>query len=216
MEGSLEIRLQKTLDPELVKYDQEMRMLISDAIDANLSSLIRAQTKKVALEKLKRFVSRNAEFDYLIPVDKPPDIYFITINFIDDLSNIDLYLKTIKKFSTLTYIKGHNYVYSIEQRAPLGDDFKGMHMHMVVDRKKGDNYKKSKMIDAVYRTFKKCVGSKESIHIRDYPQSYRNDKIEYMKGNKDEPDKDLLIQNDLLFREKYNLKSLYTLDADED
>lgn len=196
------------LKNEYAAMDKLYDEVLTKAIDDNFLQLLKKRSKKIAEQRLESYISRNPDKSFLSAPSAKREIYFLTISFYDDLTNIDLYLKCVDKFVSLEYIRDARYVYCYEQRSSEGEDFRGMHMHMVFDKKDGDNYKKSKLLPRIYNTFK-AVCAKNCIDLKKYPDTFRDDKIEYMKGNKDDENKLNAVKHNKLFREKYNLKLLY-------
>lgn len=198
----LQSSLKHTLDKE--RRDR-CRTLIEQIRDCELRKCLRNLGKQMAYTELKYL-----GYEDLIPKQKNNEmIYFLTISFFDNIEIIPKAIDIVNnKFITMEYLRNTRYVYAFEQRSINKDDIYGLHMHMIFDKKRGDDYKKSRLINRIYNTFKN-VCSKNCIDLRIYPADFREDKIKYISGDKWDADKLPKVEVDKYMREIYNLKELY-------
>lgn len=153
---------------------------------------------------------------YVVPLlrekfpKQPEKALWVTLNFAPDTS-VDDVLRLASKVASKKWVK--NYRYTIEQRKPYPDPFSGFHVHMLLDT---DKYA-SQAQNEIYVTLKKRVGNKRHIYIVQIKdKKIYADKIDYLKGKKWDPEKDLKIRNDIEFRKRYNLKNVYTSFREEE
>lgn len=129
---------------------------------------------------------KSKEKIFWITVNPPPD--YDVQSFID-------------KCCTLNPNTYKDCKYTIEQRGETIKELgKGVHLHMVCRQKK--NQSKKNIINNFSSKFKL---SNSCVDVKIYPESMYNDKVNYLKGIKDDPEKDKKIEMDKLFHEKYNL-----------
>lgn len=97
--------------------------------------------------------------------------------------------------------------WSYEQRGTDEDSMgSGYHNHLLflnVDKPK------SQIQREIYNTVKNHVGNKFHVDVRMIPDSWVNDKKDYMRGDKWDDDKALKVSYDKPFRLKYGLIELY-------
>lgn len=135
---------------------------------------------------------------------RPLSLYFMTINFKPDI-NSDVIQKVLSRLADRTIIS--KYSYSIEQRG--SDDSTrgtGLHSHWLVHTSKPLSEFKRDCLS----TLGKYLGNSRHLDIRKYPLEYESDKIQYLKGNKWDPDKESKVVQDRLFRLENNLDDIYT------
>lgn len=129
-------------------------------------------------------------------------IFFITIN---PKSDVDLMLfKKLKDvFIRRTFIK--NPVFAFEQTGTEegGDVGKHPHLHILIDKPHGMT--PQQIIDRAYSTFKNVCGSKQSVDVKQYDSSLREEKEEYLRGNKWSPEKEASCRANANWRVKNNL-----------
>jgi len=115
-------------------------------------------------------------------------------------------LKFINRIHTLTersYLP--NLTYSFEQRGEqLEEVGKGLHCHLICDKK--HNVAPKQVINNLASYFKI---SHNSVDVKKYPASYKQDKIDYLLGKKFDEKKDPKIQMDKIFRKTYSLNQIY-------
>lgn len=128
-------------------------------------------------------------------------IYFITLN--PDSSKCSFkqfeeatstYLNNSKIFQHCTYsydntVKGH------------------FHCHLICDKYQSPSTVRHNVFNSP--KFKNMFGHVKHIHIVEYPKSYTNDKIEYMKGNKWDPLKDDHVEYTKKWRQSLLLQDAY-------
>jgi len=137
------------------------------------------------------------------------NIYFLTLSFYDNIEFELIHNHILNNFMKLKFFENTNWVLSFEQRSEIPDYYEGYHCHIIFDRKKGDDNKKSKLLKRMASSLKKFLAP-NCIDLRIYPKSYREEKIQYLSGDKWDEEKKLKVKNDVLFRNKYSIKSLYT------
>lgn len=136
--------------------------------------------------------------------DLKEKFYFITINPSPDVDFNSFKLK-VEKYVQRSFIK--NYIYTFEQRGQTPEEVgTGFHVHIITDMIVRNKFN---MVRDTFSTFKSMVSDKQKIDIRDYPISYREEKIQYLKGEKWDDSKLDAVKINNLFREKYNLSLLY-------
>lgn len=138
-------------------------------------------------------------------------IYWITINPKDE-ATLETFLKKLEKVVTKKWIQ--TYYYNIEQRGESMETAgKGLHSHMLIIP--SSSKRKSEVHREFYSTFKDIVGNKLHVNVQDFPDEYKLDKIEYLKGNKWDNDKQTKIATDNYFRDKNKLLMIYTNEVTE-
>jgi len=135
--------------------------------------------------------------------------YWITFN-----PKPDITLEQLRKFTDKLLSKKWitDAIYSYEQRGEtLEDCGKGIHMHILIHR---NNFKTTHAKREIYNTFKSYTGISKDIFDKNcfkaIPYSWGEDKVEYLKGNKWDSEKDSKIKIDAEFRQKNNLSIYYT------
>ncbi len=172
-------------------YDQSLVKYLKKAADA--AALRMLQGDPLFSKYLTEKPSKNGK------------IHFITVNFYDDLKLIDAMKKATFKFIVRPIIK--NYCLVFEQRSDT-ENFHGPHIHIVTDKV----VEKTRVIKYAFSTFKRVVGSIQSIDVKEFDSSYRSDKIDYCMGLKWDDKKLAAIKMNLLFRKKYNIEEIYNAE----
>lgn len=190
----------------LKEYEYEKRMY--------LRRIVRAKAKKVVDEMLKQSV--NAQKLIEVPKvegEKGEEIkvyrFFVTISFRDDLTKITEYLTTTLRFLKRKFVLKSHMVF--EQRGKTDIDIHGVHTHFLLEA----NIKPCILNKYLKDAYKNCCDVNNSRFIdvkRINVDSFWNDKLEYMKGNKKDETKLDAVKMNALFRQKYNIKSEY-IDA---
>lgn len=133
------------------------------------------------------------------------EILFITINPSSEVVFEDFYKKfeLIKKRPFMV-----NLAYTYEQRGKTEAEMgTGFHIHFMIDKTK---YVTPAQVQRnLYSSFKSMVGSMNSIDVRKYPFSYREEKLMYMTGQKWEAEKEASCKVNEIWRQKNNLMRLY-------
>lgn len=94
-----------------------------------------------------------------------------------------------------------------EQRGKTEDEIgKGCHIHFIANK---DSMAKNHLFRELKKIFQSVVGNDLHINIKPCPESWRDDKIAYMKGEKWEESKLDSVKLNKDFREKYNLDNIY-------
>lgn len=135
--------------------------------------------------------------------------YWITFNPKSDIT-LEQLMKFTDKLLSKKWIT--DAIYSYEQRGEtLEECGKGLHMHILIVR---NNFKTTHAKREIYNTFKSYTGMSKDIFVnkcfKAIPYSWGQDKIEYLKGNKWDSEKDAKIKIDAEFRQKNNLNIYYT------
>lgn len=151
---------------------------------------VRDKLEKVPLDVILSQMKFEQQLDkkkiFWITISPPPDYDLTT------------FINKVKSLNPETY---QDLKYNIEQRGETVEELgKGFHLHMLCKQKKNQSQKN--IINNLSSKFKL---SNSSIDVKLYPVSYYNDKVDYLKGKKNDPDKDKKIRMDILFREKYSL-----------
>lgn len=133
---------------------------------------------------------------------KTKKYYFITINPIEcEKNDLDKIMSGICKKK---WIKIYSYVY--EQRGKSEEEIgKGKHIHILIEK----NKKKNEVIKEIHNTIKQYC-DKEKVDVKEITEKEKNDRINYMKGNKCN-DKKLLVEMDKIWRNKNGIKDYYEL-----
>jgi len=111
--------------------------------------------------------------------------------------------------------------YSIEQRSSVeGERYTGVHSHLlVVSECPVKTVKRPAQAHReIYSWFLSKYPSinKPAIDLKTFPMSYYDDKLDYIKGLKDDPDKDSKIAQDVLFRSKFGFLPYYHYSKEEE
>lgn len=100
-----------------------------------------------------------------------------------------------------------NYIYCVEQRSEIDTEFKGFHVHVIVESAKSK--RKSEIIREFYSSYKLYLGDKQKIDVRQFDSKILPNKLNYIQGiKKDEKMKKCDI--DIIFRNIYKIEKLYS------
>lgn len=135
---------------------------------------------------------------------------WVTVNFNDEIE-LDDVLLLADKIAKKKWVRKYQYI--IEQRAPYPQEFRGYHIHMLLDTSKY----KSQAQNEIFTTVRKYVGNKRHVHIvKVADRKIYNDKVEYLKGNKWDTEKDLKVKNDRRLRDLNSIPHIITSEQNED
>lgn len=99
--------------------------------------------------------------------------------------------------------------YSFEQRGETEEDAgKGVHLHMLLQRDLSTRYDNVKR--SIHNIFDKLCGNSLHVCIKPCYDSWVEDKVSYLQGQKWDEDKDDKVKYDKLWRDKLGLKPTYT------
>lgn len=133
--------------------------------------------------------------------------YFCTINPKPSVEFLDF------KKSVEDYMRKRKFVYVFEQRGKTIEELgKGFHLHFIHPKK---SYDKNHLHKELIRIFGHFVGNDKSIDLKPCPQSWYEDKILYMRGEKWDEKKIDSVKLNIEFRKKYNLDILYNAPKKE-
>lgn len=118
-------------------------------------------------------------------------------------AHLDTFQKYLDRLFTFTWIKSFKLCF--EQRAPYPEEWKGLHVHMLIDR---GTYVPSHAQRDLERVFLPICGNEKHIYCMKIDESLRLQKIRYMEGHKPAA-KMPLVQNDAEMRVALGLKSIY-------
>jgi len=190
-----------------------LKILVSDS-DSDSSNDMSYQKDKLfpVLGKKDYYEAiRNKFLKEVVKPLVPNKLCWITINFDD--TKLGAAVQQIpsminNKLLMRRYFQNKKYYFSVEQRGEQLGVFKGFHIHLLTECLRKSP---SALIREFYSSFKDYVGTKQHIDVRKYTscQVWR-DKVLYLKGEKDDPDKALKTKNDHLMRKAYKFKELYT------
>lgn len=134
---------------------------------------------------------------------KKGDYCLLTINPPDTLP-YDKLVRSVQQFYDLKVVLWAQYVF--EQRGITPDDYHGFHTHILFER----NDKPSEVEKAIERIFLPLVPDKAKINIRWMPS--KDDvkrSLLYMSGNKKDPSKAPMVDNNAHMRKAYHLEDVY-------
>lgn len=177
------------------------------------------------LLKLGQHPSKDLQSLYDCTVDqdksltgkKNPNAYgFFTFNFDPKIIDLGKAIVCMKDVMLKKWLKTNEYYYCYEQRGTSLDDMgQGLHVHLLFKKPQGKSPFHCKR--ECWSSFKKFCGLKEGDvfdkHFLFVPESWKQDKIDYISGikNKDpEGIKALRVKFDRIYREKNSLKDLYS------
>lgn len=166
---------------------------------------------------LQALYNVTEEQDKLLKAKENPNAYgFFTFNF--DSSKIDLgkAIVFMKDIMLKKWLKTNEYYFCYEQRGMSLDTMgQGLHVHLLFKKPQGKSPQHCKR--ECWSTFKKYCGLKEDDvfdkHFLFVPDSWKQDKIEYISGiKKKDPDgtKAIKVKFDRIYREKNSLKDIYS------
>lgn len=144
--------------------------------------------------------------------------YFITLNFSDEASIEDIKAAMQKIEKRIPYKR---LVYGYDQRGGDGKhDFgQGIHVHAVIPRLTKD-HKPCKIEKDLYSSCKRLMGGKQYVQVQSFPVSdfdgkkyhhYYEDKIRYIKGDKDKEEKHAVAETTKEWRKQNGLATIYNL-----
>lgn len=203
--------------------DDDRRIFREDCDKHKLWCGIRADLKRTII---KRILTKEYHLGKLFPELKKIEdgltsdeqqLSFITLNFSDDLVR--------DQFKILPDFIGNKcqkswieyYMFSFEQResdeisakgTPKISDFRGFHVHILI-KPKLLRKKKSEMIREFYSSFKQYLSDVQKIDVRQFPESQKFIRVNYILGNKCKSKLKKSV-NDLKFRESEKLEQYYT------
>lgn len=129
---------------------------------------------------------------------------FVTINWKPGTS-VDTAIRLLRNVFQKTWVD--KYHYTFEQRGEHIEELgKGFHSHLLfieVDKPK------SQISREIYNTVKNYVGNKLHVDVRMIPTDWIADKLEYMRGNKWDSDKEQKTKMDVLWRQQNHLETIY-------
>lgn len=207
--------------------DQDVQALYSE-LNAEANNLIRTRllTKyNNNLLKMGQHPSKDLQALYDCTIDQKnilerkdnPNAYgFFTFNF--DPKKIDLGKAIIfmKDIISKKWLKTNEYYYSYEQRGnTISTMGEGLHVHLLFKKPPGKSPQHCKR--ECWSSFRKYCGLEEDDvfkkHFLFVPESWKEDKIEYISGNKTKDldgSKLIKVKFDRIFREKNNIKDIYS------
>lgn len=154
----------------------------------------------------------EAYSSYVEDFRKSGDIsnWFVTLNWKPDVNLSDVKIR-INKVLKKKWIS--EYYYTFEQRGESEEECgKGIHTHMLL-------IDTGKTIPAqvkreIYSSVKSYVGNINHVDVRKVEKDWIEDKLQYMSGEKWDEGKDLKCKIDVLFRQRNNLKEMYSSKRD--
>lgn len=202
---------------------EEERPAFVDKVKRDIDEEMQAKAfKEVLMSKYKSYYSKllDDEDEDILPLIKQmnierrekeeaapkTDYSFITVNPRPDVP-LSEFRKIVEKSSNKSFIKQSLYV--IEQRGENMDELgKGFHMHMLIN--KGD-YRPSHLQREFARTFKNVcdVETWQCFNIKPCKESDLRNRQRYMLGLKKDPTKHVKQKYDVIYRDKYAIKSYY-------
>ncbi len=182
-------------------YYQEMKLNAQLGI---ASIAVQKQYDKV--EEKKDLVARKTATNYL---------GFFTLNFAPTttIQEIQKCMSKIVEKKWLTH-----WWYSIEQRGETkADRGTGIHVHLLFHRgTKRPGSCKSEIFNSYARLQGRPYAKVKDSDLLFYPYEFFADKIEYMKGNKWDKEKDLKVKQDRKWRKKLSIDEIYSHDFEEE
>lgn len=139
--------------------------------------------------------------------DKNRKIYFITINPMENVSWTSFKDIVIGRVLSRVFMK--EALACFEQRSKDPEKPKGFHCHIVVEKRMSPK----QMHDRLYNTCNSILGTKKALDIREYPYSFRSDKIDYMSGQKWDIEKEELVAATKQWRVANDIKDLYSANS---
>lgn len=138
--------------------------------------------------------------------DTKKKIFWITINpkplTQDETIN---FIQRVKSLMGKTYLP--NIAFTFEQRGETLEHLgKGVHAHILCD--KNPKVAPKNIINNLASYFK-LFCNHNSIDVKLYPYTYREDKIRYLRGDKEDPEKLQKVEIDRQFRDKFKLDLIY-------
>lgn len=190
--------------PENLRYQLIESLMRNSTVNTEYKcrkDVISAIDQKLIIMKLKNMHKRKME------VSLNRNYYWITINPVE--GDFDKFKDKLDYVLSLKNFSKSNYHYVYEQRGKTLDDMgRGYHVHMLCDKPK--NTTPSQMTRELFNNFKHFCGNLKAIQVQTIPQTWYSDKIEYLKGNKWDDDKDESVFINKPWRESRGLKHLYS------
>lgn len=203
--------------------DDEKKEFVDLQSKNSLDKLI----KQCALESLKKTITarfniywsdflENEEVCRMYPIFKDIEVMqdkkdkcqsvFITVNPRSDVS-LKIFKDTLVKATSKSWIT--NYIYVIEQRGETEDELgKGMHAHILLFKGKK---KLSELVREMGNTFKKLldVSNSSLLNIQGCKDDDVDKRLNYMLGKKQDENKHLKQEMDILYRQLNALEHHY-------
>lgn len=131
-------------------------------------------------------------------------IYWVTITPPHDI-DINAFIERIHDIIKMTCFQSA--CYTFEQTGTEDNLGYHPHVHIVADKIVGVS--PQQLHNRIYRSLKQFLGT-NAIRVQTFPYEYRQDKIEYLKGNKWDDEKDPAIEATLKWRAELGLKNFYS------
>lgn len=140
---------------------------------------------------------------------------FFTLNFIEDIT-LPQILNVMHNIVNKCWMQKIPWYYCIEQRGiSLETMGQGLHVHLLMPKPKDKQPYNCK--NEIWSSYNKYCKLNQKLvfekHLLMIPQEWKDEKIEYLKGNKTKDldgSKAIKVKFDRIFREKNNLKDLYS------
>lgn len=201
--------------------EQDWRVFLGDLLTSSDSDSIETVNEKCFQKKRKLFPTQTKKEYYQtlkkrflksLSPDVPNRMLWITFNFKDSaieklgISKLPTFFD--QKILRKRCFQKKRYTYSVEQREEKLNNFKGYHIHLLIERPKKSP---SHLSRELYQALKDYVGNSKHIDIKYYNGcDVWREKLAYLEGNKEDPAKKQKTLNDQYFRRKYHFRMTYS------
>lgn len=165
---------------QLISYKDLERESFTEAWDASIRSGSLLKQISRALKQREEHRVKNVK----------EQIFFITVNPKPD-TDLRHFKKIVNAFINRSFVK--NCEYQFEQTGKTMEELgKHPHVHIIID--KPADMSPAQLLARALSTFKNIIGNKQSIDIKTYPKTYREEKLDYIHGRKWDKDKEEAVK----------------------
>lgn len=141
----------------------------------------------------------------------PPKIYFVTINPDETKIKFQHFKALIEKLVSRAMFV--NPLYAFEQRGKTIEEIgKGFHCHIISD--KSSKLSPAQVRKNIYSSLKNYVGNIKHIDVRVYKGTFKQEKIDYIKGIKWDDEKDASVRLNPIWRGMQKIFPIYPYIVD--
>lgn len=135
--------------------------------------------------------------------EKDRKIFFITVNPVPTVSDVDFVTFIQDRLMKRVIMKGAHYVF--EQRSQAYPAH-GFHCHMVLEKRMSPK----QIHDRIFNTVKSMVGHPKHVDVRVYPYSFLDEKLAYMRGEKWDEEKQECVTLTKQWQKTLDIQRIFT------
>lgn len=158
-------------------------------------------------EQYQPLQNRIDDLEKQVKAQNRKDLIFLTINPKPDVDLFEFLIEVHAIASRKMFLNG---TYTLEQRGTTPETLgTGIHAHFAMMR--DPSYKPSKIAKILSTSLlkKEMIGNARHVDVRQYPNKYYAEKVDYMKGNKWDEGKHDAVKMNKDWRVQNDLKNVY-------